>query len=152
MNIHGHQAVKDKKLQPKTKITFFPLHDNDGEGSKGATLLSCVLRVLQCAAVCCGVLQCVGAPLLSCVLRVLQCAAVCCGVLQCVAVCCSVLQCAAVWYNVLQYAAVCCSVLQCVAVRRLTSCAFTLCVCVRERVCVCARGTEIEGSRGASLL
>ena len=28
------QAVKEKKLQPKTKIDFFPLHDNDGEGSR----------------------------------------------------------------------------------------------------------------------
>jgi hypothetical protein len=27
------QAVKDKKLQPKTEVTFFPLHDKDGEGS-----------------------------------------------------------------------------------------------------------------------
>ena len=37
--------------------------------------------MLQCAAVCCSVLQGV---------------AVCCSVLQCVAVCCSVLQCVAV--------------------------------------------------------
>jgi len=45
---------------------------------------------LQCAAVCCRVLQCVG---------VLQCAAVCCRVLQSVAECCSVLQCVAVCVN-----------------------------------------------------
>jgi len=32
----------------------------------------------------------------------LQCVAVCCGVLQCVAVCCSVLHCVAVYCSVLQ--------------------------------------------------
>ena len=41
-----------------------------------------VESVLQCVAVCCGVLQCV---------------AVCCNVLQCVVVCCSVLQCVAAY-------------------------------------------------------
>jgi len=59
---------------------------------------------LQCAAVCCSVLQC-GCSVLQCVAvcgRVFKCNAVCCSVLQCVAVCCSVV-------------AVCCSVLQCVA-------------------------------------
>ena len=49
--------------------------------------------VLECVAVCCGVLQCV---------------AVRCSVLQCVAVCCSVMQCVAVRCSVLQCAAVCC--------------------------------------------
>jgi len=76
--------------------------------------------VLQCGAVCCGVLQCVavcnqdaelrcrdyGLPL-----HVLR-----CSVLQCGTVCCSVVQCMAVWCSVLRCVAVCCSVLQCVAV------------------------------------
>ena len=71
--------------------------------------------MVQCVAVCCSVLQCVGS--------VLQCVAVCCNVLPMVCdagmmlvgelekkclrfvVCCSVLQ----------RVAVCCSVLQCVA-------------------------------------
>ena len=57
--------------------------------------------VLQCAAVCCSVLQCW---------------AVYYSVLLCVAVCCSVLQSVAVFYSVLQRAAVCCSVPHCVAV------------------------------------
>jgi len=60
-------------------------------------------RVLQCVAVCCGLLQCVAAVCCS----VLQCVAVCCSVMQCVAVCCSALQCDAVCCSV------CCSVLQC---------------------------------------
>jgi len=68
-------------------------------------------RSLECAAVCCSVLQCVA---LSC--SVLQCVVVCCSVLQCVAVCCSVVQCAAVCCSVLQCVAVCCRILQCVAV------------------------------------
>ena len=63
-----------------------------------------VLRVLQCAAVCCSVLLCVAE---SCTVL-----AVCCDVL---AVCCSVLQCVAVYCSVLQCVAVCCSVLQSVA-------------------------------------
>jgi len=57
--------------------------------------------MLQCVAVCCGVLQCV---------------ALCCGVLQGVVACCRVLQCVAcvaVCCSVLQCVAVCCSVLQC---------------------------------------
>ena len=80
------------------------------------------IRVLQCVAVCCSVLQ------------LSQCVAVCCSVLiqdglslifqQCVAsgsdssvaVCCSVLQCVAVCCSVLQCVAVRCSVVQCVAV------------------------------------
>ena len=69
--------------------------------------------MLQCVAVCCGVLQCV---------------AVCCtygsagifddvsfnvyNVLQRVAVHCSMMQCVAVRCSVLQYVAVCCSMLQ----------------------------------------
>ena len=98
-------------------------------------------HVLQCAAVCCSVLQRVLQCVAVCVnsldpctksttcCSVLQCVAVCCSVLQCalthwtharrvphVAVCCSVLQCVAVCCSVLQCAAVCCSVLQCVAV------------------------------------
>ena len=44
---------------------------------ESSTILSVILSVLQCVAVCCSVLQCV---------------AVCCSVSQCVAVCCSVLQ------------------------------------------------------------
>jgi len=44
-----------------------------------------------------------------CVVLVLRCVAVCCGVLQCVAVCCSVLQCVAVCCRVLQDVAGCCS-------------------------------------------
>ena len=65
--------------------------------------------MLQCAAVCCSVLQCgavlcveggrhvgdlislEGSSQVCC--SILQCAVECCGVLQCGAVCCSVLQC-----------------------------------------------------------
>ena len=91
--------------------------------------------MLQCVAVCCGVLQCV----LQCVLQraILSPRAVaqqqkqcrCCIVLQFDAVCCSGLFClrvllrsstnnpdGAVWYSVLQSVVVCCSVLQCIAV------------------------------------
>ena len=80
------------------------------------------LYLLQCAAVCCSVLQCVPP---------VQCAAVCCSLViprsssafklqcQCVAVCCSVLQCLAAAQLVSLYpdqAAHCSvSVLQCVA-------------------------------------
>jgi len=66
------------------------------------------LCVLQCVAVCCSVLQCVGAQKRAIVWRenMPSFFGVCCSVLQCVAVCCSVLQCVAV----------CCSVLKCVAV------------------------------------
>ena len=103
--------------------------------------------MLQCVAVCCGVLQCVAVccsvcvavwcetsalvthlacNVLLCVFVVLQCVAVRCSVLQCVAVCCSVLRCVAEYCSVcvavcciaLQCVALCCSVLQCVAVRR----------------------------------
>ena len=55
----------------------------------------CVLRMMQCGAVCCSVWHCV----LQCVLRMMRmilvdsCVAVCCSVLQSVLVCCSVLQC-----------------------------------------------------------
>jgi len=68
--------------------------------------------VLQCAAVCCSVLQILNA--------------VCCSVLQCVAVCCGVLCIGLLFCRecdltltdniVLQCVVVCCSVLQCVAV------------------------------------
>jgi len=60
------------------------------------------MRVLQCVAVCCSVLQCVVATFHG--KETNESVAVCCSVLQCVAVCCSVLQCVAV----------CCRVLQCV--------------------------------------
>ena len=58
------------------------------------------IHMLQCAVVCCVVLQ-----------RV----AVCCSVLQCAAMCCSVLQSVAVSCSVLRRVAVCDSVLQSVA-------------------------------------
>ena len=67
--------------------------------------------MLQCAAVCCSVLQRVAVYVLKMRIighRVMQCVAVCCSVLQCVAVCCSVIQCV-----VLQCVAHgCCSTLQ----------------------------------------
>ena len=70
--------------------------------------------MLQCAAVCCSMLQRVGRS-------VVQCVAVCCSVLQCVAVCLAVCnvspppptECVVVCCSVLQCVAVCCSVLQC---------------------------------------
>ena len=73
------------------------------------------MKVMQCVAVCCSVLQCVViATLLAHLVehhkKVLQCVAVYCSVLQCIAVCCSERS------RVLQCVAVCCSVLQCVAV------------------------------------
>ena len=100
------------------------------------------LRVLQCVAACCSVLQSVALEMhiaqeriMQMLLRVLQCVAcaavscsklqhatqlhlhiVCCSVLQCVAVCCSVLQCVAVCCSELQCVTVRCSALQCVAV------------------------------------
>jgi len=106
-------------------------------------VLQCVAVFVVCAAVCCGVLQCVDLthafnlwknprmPYLCSVLQrvalycsVLQqqrptglstCVAVCCNVLQCVAMCCSVMQCFTVWCSVVQCVAVCCRVLPCVA-------------------------------------
>jgi len=112
----------------------------------GNTRTDPAFTVLQCAAVCCSVLQRVVVELLletQTVPRriVLQCAAVCCSVFQCVAVCCSVLQRvdtnypwfhgqlffpwarasvfpASLYCNWMQCVSVCCSVrlLQCVAV------------------------------------
>ena len=97
--------------------------------------------MLQCAVVCCSVLQCVAVRYIkSLILGKLTiaaaperrfgevdddlchggglhtCVALCCSVLQCDAVCCSMLQCVAVCCSVLQCVAVCCSVLQCVVV------------------------------------
>ena len=82
----------------------------------GATL---PVRVVQCVAVCCSVLQFVAVCTLGNTLQhtathfrfVLQFVAVCCRVLPFVAVCCSVLQCVVVCCSVLQCVAVCCSVL-----------------------------------------
>jgi len=48
-------------------------------------------------------------------MRLCECVAVCCSVLQCVAVFCSMSQCVAVCCSVSQRVAVCCSVSQCVA-------------------------------------
>ena len=61
--------------------------------------------MLQCIEVYCSVLS-----VCCSMMRMLQCVAVCCSVLQCIAVCCSVLQCVV---SVLQYDAFvagCCSV------------------------------------------
>ena len=87
------------------------------------------VRVLQCVAVRCSVLQwgCMGREFVSrpsyvCVReRRGLCVCVCCSVLQCVAVCCSVLYCVAV----------CCSVLQRVAV-----CLHETRICFKFQVCV----------------
>jgi len=90
---------------------------------------------LQCLAVCCSALQCVGLTMLirhlavevrkrvhriimlqtqlsalQCV-AVLQSFAVFCSALQCIQLCCSVLQCVAVCCGVLEFIAVCCGVL-----------------------------------------
>jgi len=67
--------------------------------------------VLQCVAVCYGVMLC---GVVWC--GTLQYDAVWCSVLQRVAVCYSVMQCSAMWCSVLQSGAVCCNVLPCVAV------------------------------------
>ena len=57
----------------------------------------CCSSVLQCVAVCCGVMQCGTVPNPSSNTGSLVCGCMCCSsVLQCVAVCCSVLQCVAV--------------------------------------------------------
>ena len=96
--------------------------------------------MLQCVAMCWGVLQCVAVCCSAVCCSELQCVAVCWGVLQCDTVCCivfpdafvvlhfhvqqifkrqvccSVLQCVAVCCSVLQCVAVCCSMLQCVVV------------------------------------
>ena len=90
--------------------------------------------VLQCVAVCCGVLRCVWSSSLMIAdldsMHVHSCAwcvAVCCSTLQCVVMCCGLLRCVAVCYSVLQHgwyargcmhvhSCVCCGVLQCVAV------------------------------------
>jgi len=56
-----------------------------------------LLKLVQCVAVCCSVLQCVAHHYTVLIarskglLKLVQCVAVCCSVLQCVAVCCSVL-------------------------------------------------------------
>ena len=95
-------------------------------------MLQCVaVRVLQCVAVRCSVVQYVA-------VRALQCVAACCSVLQRVFcttassnrnsekfVCRRVVQYSAVCYSVLQSVAVCCSLLQSVAVR----CSVLHCVC-----------------------
>jgi len=80
--------------------------------------------VLQCIAMCCGVLRAHYGMYVKPVMKyraraamccnVLQCVAMCCNVLQCVVMCCNVLQCVAIRCNVLQCVAVCCNVLQCV--------------------------------------
>ena len=77
--------------------------------------------VMQCAAVCCSVLQCErGMSHMNescrCHIWMSHVDVAYEWVMECVAVCCSVLQRVAVCYSVLQCAAVCCSVLQCVAV------------------------------------
>ena len=99
-----------------------------------------VVRVVQCGAACCSVLQSfamvawhardyglwwflVWCSVLQCVAvwcRVVQCDTQCCqGSLACVwlwtVMCAGVVQCGAVCCSVLQCVAVCCSVLQCVA-------------------------------------
>jgi len=92
-------------------------------GTTGECAYPTALRrssVLQCAAVCCSMLQRVAGGndkelRLSYGVAQVKCLAVCCSVLQCVAVCCGVLQCVAVYCGVLQRVAVCCSVLQRVA-------------------------------------
>ena len=73
--------------------------------------------MLNCVAVCFGVLSITICSMSAKFPGVLPCVAVCCSVLLCVAVCGSVLQCVAVCCCVLLCVAVCCSVLQCVAVR-----------------------------------
>jgi len=82
---------------------------------------------LQCAAVCCSVLQCVEISKCS-TYYVCWLTAACCSVLHCVAVCCSVLHCALLccsqslsllWHNphavFLAWTAARCSVLPCIA-------------------------------------
>jgi len=98
--------------------------------------------VLQCVAVCSSVANlskvreiCRGC---AAALSMLQCVAVCCGVLWCVVVCCSVLQCVAVCCSVLQCVAVCFGVLRCDVVaicrqklsKRLNCCTLNLRRCV----------------------
>jgi len=83
---------------------------------------------------------------------VLQCVAVCCSVLQCAAVCGSALQC------VFQYVAVCYNDYQTRNIHDLNAqssvcvrvCMFlrvqerkTVCMCVRENVCVCSAFYQI---------
>ena len=74
--------------------------------------------MLQCAALCCSVLQC-GAVVVAQQFHeprhfcVLQCVAVCCSVLQCVAVRCSDVKCVACG-NIMSLTTFC--VVQCVAV------------------------------------
>ena len=74
--------------------------------------LTSQLQVLQFAAVCCSLLQCLQCLAVSCS----ACVTVCCSVVRGATVCYSVLQCATVCCSsVLQCAAVCCGVLQCIA-------------------------------------
>jgi len=80
-------------------------------GARRVRQLTGSLRVLQCVAVCCSVLQAANS----------QAHSVCCSVLQCVAVCCRLpthrlTPCVTVCHSVLQCVAVCCRVWQCVAV------------------------------------
>ena len=76
--------------------------------------LTSQLQVLQFAAVCCTLLQCLQCLAVSCSARV----TVCCSVVWGATVCYSVLQYAAVvCYSALQCVAVCCSALQGMQVR-----------------------------------
>jgi len=75
-------------------------------GKKYTSDLCKPTKLLQCVAVCCGVMQCVVVQM-----NVNLHNSVCCSVLQCVAVCCSVWQCAAVCCSVLQCIAVCCKMM-----------------------------------------
>jgi len=121
--------------------------------------------MLQCAAVCCSVLQCIGwgggddSALLAARMKTMGTSAVCCSVLQCVSMSCSEMlaahtnstgkarsfsagdSCEQVWGSVvavsLQYVAVCCSVLHCVAV-------WCQCRCSMWQ-CVAACGSVLQG-------
>jgi len=75
--------------------------------------------VLQCAAVCGGMLQCSQQSGQYTIYYSKYC--VCCRVLQCVAVYCRVLQGVAVCCSVLQCVAGCCRVLQCVVGLRVVA-------------------------------
>jgi len=108
-------------------VTQYPVQNESLNFWRQLSVAGCC-RVLQCAAVCCSMLQCV-APLQNESFNFWRrwSVAECCSVLQCVAVCCSVLHLYKTSRSisdvdgVLQGVAECCSVLQCVAV----CCTFT---------------------------
>jgi len=99
-----------------------------------------IVRVLQCGAMCCSLVQCVAVWC-----KVLQRGAMCCSVVQCVAACCSVLQCGAVWCSVVQCGAMLCMNTRYIANKHVCICRTHACTFSR-RVDTCACSTLLSST------